>query len=117
LDPRISGVVASGSVGPIRKTIGARAAGGGDGIVPEFLNWFDSSDLAALVAPRPYVAVSGAHDHIFPASGQEEVIEEARSFYRRMNAGDRIHAVSVNGPHQYHAAATWKAWEEVIDPG
>lgn len=116
LDRRISGVLASGSVGPIRETIAARGAAGGDGIIPGFLNWFDTPDLAAMVAPRRYVGLSGARDHIFPASGVEKVVAEARTFFERLDAAERIHAVSVDGPHQYHAQASWKAWEAHIDP-
>lgn len=116
LDPRIQGVLASGSVGPIRKTIGARGSSGGDGVVPGFLTWFDSPDLIALVAPRPYVGLSGIDDHIFPAEGVETVVAQARPFYEILAAGDKVRAVSVPGPHQYYAAASWQAWERWIDP-
>lgn len=116
LDTRIGGVLASGSVGPIRETLAARASPGGDGIVPGFLEWFDTPDLIAMVAPRRFVGLSGAEDHIFPASGVKKVVDQARPFYERLGVADRVHAVSVDGPHQYHSDATWAAWRAHIDP-
>jgi dienelactone hydrolase len=116
LDPRIAGVLASGSVGPVRQTIAARGAGGGDGIVPGLLRWLDTPDLIALVAPRPFVALSGAADHIFPAAGMEQAVEAARPFYARMNAQDRLHAVTAPGGHRYYSEQSWEAWQRWIDP-
>lgn len=116
LDTRIQGVLVSGSLGPVQETLGARGSAGGDGIVPGFLNWFESPDLAALVAPRPYVGLSGTDDHIFPATGTEAVVSEARKFYQTLGAEKKIQAVSVPGPHQYHATASWQAWDSYIDP-
>lgn len=116
LDTRIGGVLASGSVGPIRETLGSRGAGGGDGIVPGFLNWFETEDLVALVAPRVFVGLSGTRDHIFPFSGVEKAIEAARPFYRKLEAEAAVQAVAVDGPHQYYAAASWAAWHAHIQP-
>jgi pimeloyl-ACP methyl ester carboxylesterase len=116
LDDRITGVLASGSVGPLRETIAARGAAGGDGIVPGFLTWFDSADLVAMVAPRRFVGLSGTRDHIFPASGVAAVVEEARAYYDCLGVADRVHAAAVEGGHRYYADATWAAWDAHIDP-
>ncbi|MEQ9490055.1 MAG: hypothetical protein RIM72_13795 [Alphaproteobacteria bacterium] len=116
LDTRIGGVLASGSVGPIRETLGGRGAGGGDGIVPGILNWFETQDLIALVAPRVFVGLSGTRDHIFPYSGVEKAVEAARPFYRKLGADAAVQAVAVDGPHQYYAAASWAAWRAHIRP-
>ncbi|MEM8970681.1 MAG: alpha/beta hydrolase family protein [Pseudomonadota bacterium] len=115
LDTRIAGILASGSVGPICETLAARGAGGGDGIVPGLLNYFDTADLIALVAPRPFVGLSGKSDHIYPYNGVEQVITEAAEFYRLMGAESSIRAVAVNGPHQYHPLDSWRAWHKWID--
>lgn len=115
LDPRIKGVLASGSVGPVRDTIGSRGAGSGHGIIPGFLTWFDTADMIALIAPRPFIGLSGTRDHIFPAAGVQKVIDGARPFYERLGAGAAIQAVAVDGSHQYHAEASWAAWNKWID--
>lgn len=116
LDTRIAGVLASGSVGPIRDTIAARGTGGGDGIAPGLLNYFETPDLIALVAPRAFVGLSGTEDHIYPYSGVEKSVLAAAEFYARLSAQPRIRAVPVDGPHQYYSEASWRAWEDWIDP-
>jgi pimeloyl-ACP methyl ester carboxylesterase len=116
LDPRVKGVLASGSIGPIRDAIAGRGAGGGDGIVPGLLNWFDSADLIALVAPRPFVGLSGRADHIYPYDGVDQVVEAARPLYASLNAEQRLAAVPVDGPHRYYAKESWQAFERWIDP-
>ena len=55
LDQRIAGVVASGSVGPFSETITQRGCLGGDGIVPDILNWFESADIVALHSPKIFL--------------------------------------------------------------
>ena len=116
LDIRIKGTLASGSVGHITETIGSRGAAGGHNIIPGFLKWFNSADLLALNAPRPFVGLSGDKDHIFPFSGTKSVINEARQFYSIAKFKNSIKSFKVKGKHQYHSKETWMAWEKWIDP-
>jgi len=115
-DMRIKGTLASGSVSPIRETVGARGAPGGDAIVPGLLAAFEAEDLIALVAPRAFVGLSGRSDHIYPFTGAETAVERTRPVYRALDAADRLAAVAVDGPHRYYAAASWAAFERWIDP-
>lgn len=114
LDTRIAGALASGSVGPFRETIAARGAGGGAAIIPGLLACFDTHDLIALIAPRRFVGLSGRNDHIFPFSGVEMVVDNARRFYEQLDASANIHAVAAEGPHRYYAKESWQAWESHI---
>ena len=116
LDDRIQGTLASGSVGPIRETIGMRGAGGGDGIVPGLLKWLDTKDLIGLIAPRRFVGLSGSQDHIYPFSGVDKVVTGAVPIYDAYGTPDGIHAVAANGPHRYYSKESWDAWEAFIDP-
>ncbi|NMM45616.1 alpha/beta hydrolase fold domain-containing protein [Rhodospirillaceae bacterium KN72] len=116
LDDRIQGAMASGSVGPIRESIGMRGASGGDGIVPGLLKWLDTKDLIGLIAPRRFVGLSGRQDHIYPFSGVEKVVGGASKIYRAYGVADRIHAVAADGPHRYYSAESWEAWDAFIDP-
>tara|TARA_B100002052_G_C15839825_1_gene579620 strand:+ start:477 stop:1592 length:1116 start_codon:yes stop_codon:yes gene_type:complete len=111
LDKRIKGTLASGSVGPVRETIGARGCGSGDGIVPGFLKWFDTKDIISLIAPRLFIALSGDQDHIFPYSGAKKVINDARTIYKKLNAEEKIICIKVKGKHQYYNKESW----EVLD--
>ena len=111
LDRRIKGTLASGSVGPVRQTIGARGCGSGDGIVPGFLEWFDTKDIISLIAPRLFIALSGDQDHIYPYSGAKKVINGARVIYKKLNAVEKIICIKVKGKHQYYNEKSW----EVLD--
>ncbi len=111
LDKRIKGTLASGSVGPVRQTIGARGCGSGDGIVPGFLEWFDTKDIISLIAPRLFIALSGDKDHIYPYSGAKKVINGARNIYKKLNAKEKIICIKVKGKHQYYNKESW----EVLD--
>ena len=112
LDTRLSTVIVSGCVGYIRDTIAVRQTSEGETIVPGILNWLETDDIVALCAPRPFVAVSGRADHIFPFDGLQAVIESARLVYRELGAEAAVRAVPCEGPHRYYADATWAALAE-----
>lgn len=114
LDKRIKGTLASGSVGPIRQTIGARGCGSGDGIVPGFLEWFDTKDIISLIAPRLFIALSGDQDHIFPYSGAKKVINDARTIYKKLNVEEKIICIKVKGKHQYYNKESWEVLEKHV---
>ncbi len=111
LDKRIKGTLASGSVGPIRQTIGARGCGSGEGIVPGLLEWFDTKDIISLIAPRLFIALSGDQDHIFPYSGAKKVINDASTIYKKLNAEEKIICIKAKGKHQYYNKESW----EILD--
>ena len=111
LDKRIKGTLASGSVGPVRQTIGTRGNGSGDGIIPGLLEWFDTKDIISLIAPRLFIALSGDKDHIFPYSGAKKVINGASAIYKKLNAKEKIICIKVKGKHQYYNKESW----EVLD--
>ena len=112
LDKRIKGTLASGSVGPVRQTIGARGSGSGDGILPGFLEWFDTKDIISLIAPRLFIALSGDKDHIFPYSGAKKVIDGASIIYKKLNAKEKIICIKVKGKHQYYNKESWKVLDK-----
>lgn len=116
LDERIGGVLCSGSIGRFRDTVGNRRVDGGELIIPGLLTWLEAEDIAALVAPRPFVGLSGSEDHIFPAAGVEAVIDTARPFYDRLGVARNINAVRTAGPHRYYPPESWDAWQKWIDP-
>ena len=115
LDERVNATVASGSVGEIKETIGARGASSGDGIIPGFLKYFDTSDLIALISPRIFIGLSGDNDHIFPFKGVNKVIKKAEVFYKKTRTQGNIKAIKARGGHKYYNKETWQAWSRYID--
>jgi len=116
LDPRIKGVLASGSVRRVGEIVATRGNGNGELLIPGFLRAFEADDVVALVAPRPFVGLSGVDDHIFPFDGVERVVEGARPAYAAMSASEKLKAVPAPHGHRYYAEESWAAWKAVIDP-
>ncbi len=66
------------------------------------------SDLANLMAPRPFMVERGHDD---PVSVDGEVALEyanVREFYDKMNIGDRTEIEFFNGPHEIHGKGTFE---------
>ena len=82
----------------------------GDGIVPGFLEWFDTKDIISLIAPRLFIALSGDKDHIFPYSGAKKLLMMQKLFIK-LNAHEKIICIKVKGKHQYYNKESW----EVLD--
>ncbi|MGH6953329.1 MAG: alpha/beta hydrolase family protein [Alphaproteobacteria bacterium] len=117
LDGRIGAVLASGSVGYIRATIGRRRDGEGQNTIPGILDWLEYDDVVALTAPRPFLTVSGTRDHIFPFSGAARVVEAARAVYWAMGAERLVQAVAAEGPHRFYPDVAWPAWRGLLAEG
>lgn len=116
LDERIAGVLASGCVRRLSEIVSTRGNSNGEYLLPGFLDAFEIDDVVALAAPRPFVALSGQNDHIFPHNGVVRVVEGAKSAYAALNAADRLRAIRAPAGHQYYAEESWAAWQETIDP-
>lgn len=73
-----------------------------------FANTANYSDLADLMAPRPFMVERGHDD---PVSVDSEVAFEyakVREFYDKMNIGDRTEIEFFNGPHEIHGKGTFE---------
>ena len=114
LDPRIAGIVASGSVGYFKNTITKRGVASGLSVVPGILNWFEASDLISLIAPRSFIAVSGINDHIFPYKGAKSVVDEATLFYEKLGAVHKISALEADGEHRYYGQHSWEYFKSNV---
>lgn len=115
LDPRIAGVLAGGCLGFIRDTIALRPDGEGQNTIPGILEWLEMDDIVALCAPRPFLAVAGHSDHIWPFAQAEAVTAAARPVYEALSAGGRIRAVPGPGGHRFYPEIAWPAFEALID--
>lgn len=114
LDARLSAVIASGCLGPIRETIAVRRTPSGQNVIPGQLNWFELSDVLALCAPRPVLATSGRGDHIFPFKATERVVAAALPVYEALGAGARLRALALEGGHRFAPEAIWPAFEDLV---
>jgi len=73
----------------------------GSQIVPEIFRWFDTSDVAGLIAPRPLLVEMGVHDKCFDFEAMRAGYCEVEKIYRAAGAGDRIDCDVHPGGHAF----------------
>lgn len=109
LEPRISAVVLSCSFCTYLRSIGS-IDHCSDNYLPGALRWFDTGDLAGLVAPRPMVVSVGRCDDIFPLDGVREAYETAAKVYQAHGAAGRLTLHVGEDGHRFFS----ESWE-VLD--
>ena len=65
--------------------------------IPGILQLGEMYDVAGLIAPRPFCAIAGAEDPIFP-------IDETRFAYRKLR---EIYEVAGQGGHRFYKDGAW----------
>ncbi len=73
---------------------------------------FDMGDLAAMVAPRPFVSIYGKLDRSFPLESAQEQLEVAKVVYEAAGCPERCRLEVGPEGHRYYAALTWPALKE-----
>jgi dienelactone hydrolase len=75
----------------------------------DFANVVNYSDLANLMAPRPFMVERGHHDGVAPDEWVAYEFAHTRRFYvTRMNLPDRAEIEFFNGPHTINGEGTFK---------
>ena len=82
--------------------------------VPGLLEAAEMADVAALVAPRPFLAVNGARDPIFPIAATRASVERLRATYRVLGAEDRCRLRVGDGGHRYYKDLVWPFVREAL---
>jgi hypothetical protein len=72
--------------------------------VPGILAWAEMGDIAALIAPRPFCAIAGEHDPIFPIEGTREQFDTVRRAYALHGIEERCSLAVHPGEHAYNHA-------------
>jgi hypothetical protein len=74
--------------------------------VPDILQYAEMGDLAALIAPRPFRAIAGEHDPIYPIAGGREQFATVQRAYDLLGAADRCSLAVHPGAHAHNHALT-----------
>jgi len=77
------------------------------------LKYFEMGDLAGLIAPRPFVVVTGAQDPIFPLAGVKQAFAAAEALYKAAGAEDKIKLVVGPEGHRFYAQQAWPVFREL----
>lgn len=75
--------------------------------VPGIMRLGEMYDVAGLIAPRPFLAISGKEDEIFPIDAVKYAFERLQEIYALAGAGDRCrHFIGSEG-HRYYKEPVW----------
>ena len=75
--------------------------------VPGLLREGEMYDVAGLIAPRPFRAIAGESDPIFPIAAVREAYDRLKAIYRVAGVEDRCELYVGEGPHRYYRAGSW----------
>jgi len=103
IEPRLSAAVVSGYFSSFRSSIASEAHCECN-YVPGILKVAEMSDLAALFAPRPFCALNGELDHLFPIESARDSIRTTQYVYAQLGADEACHLAEHPGGHVYSQA-------------
>ncbi|CAA9261559.1 MAG: hypothetical protein AVDCRST_MAG77-2702 [uncultured Chloroflexi bacterium] len=101
LDERIGAAVSSCGFASLAAVLRERVNHNFGAYVPGWLEHGDVGDLLGAVAPRPFLALNGASDSIFPIDGLHDSLAVARAAYETAGAGERLDAGVYLGGHGF----------------
>jgi dienelactone hydrolase len=101
LDERIASAVISGYFNSFRGSVLAMEHCECN-YVPGVLELAEMGDIAALIAPRPFCAINGQEDEIFPVAFAREQFETVRQAYELHNASQACQLSIHPGGHAYN---------------
>lgn len=76
-------------------------------VVPGIMGMGEMYDVAGLIAPRPFLAVNGLEDPIFPIDATREAFGHLRRIYEALGYAERCELYEGNGGHRYYKARVW----------
>jgi len=75
--------------------------------VPGILRFGEMYDVAGLIAPRPFCAIAGKDDGIFPIASVREAFVKLQRIYEMAGARDRCALFVGEGGHRYYRKGAW----------
>ncbi|MCK4590756.1 MAG: acetylxylan esterase [Candidatus Latescibacteria bacterium] len=75
--------------------------------IPGMLRLGEMYDVAGLIAPRPFCAIAGKEDEIFPIASVRKAFGKLREIYKVAGAEDRCELFVGEGGHRYYRQGAW----------
>ncbi|MBI3922905.1 MAG: acetylxylan esterase [Armatimonadetes bacterium] len=114
MDPRFDAVVTSGYYCTYRDSIVAQYHCM-DHYVPGLGQLAEMSDVAALVAPKGFMAETGTEDTGFPVKAVRKSFARVRAAYETMGLGDRCKLHVFKGDHHFEGVQVWPWFHRFLD--
>ena len=113
-EPRIKAADIIGYVNPWERFGINRANFCGSQVAPDVFKWFDTHDIAGLVAPRPLLLEMGVHDTCFPIENTLAGYEGVKRIYKAAGVPDRLWADIHPGPHAFAGNRAFDFFEKYL---
>jgi dienelactone hydrolase len=85
--------------------------------VPGIMTMGEMYDVAGLIAPRPFLAVAGKTDNIFPIESVKHAYQQLLRIYQVAGCADRCRLSIGDGGHRYYKRDVWPFVAEFIVSG
>ena len=79
--------------------------------VPGLLRLAEMSDVAGLIAPRPFIAIAGKEDEIFPIEQVRTAFSDLKRIYSVAGVPEHCTLYVGNGGHRYYKDGAWPSLE------
>jgi hypothetical protein len=76
---------------------------------------FNYAEMAALIAPRPFMVERGHGDGVAPDEWVAHEYARVRRFYDKLGIGDRTEIEFFNGPHTINGQGTFRFLHKHLD--
>lgn len=80
--------------------------------IPNAPKFFEMQDLAALIAPRRLIVITGKEDPIFPIGAVRESYETVKRIFAKAGAADNCRIVETPNEHYWRPDLVWGAIRE-----
>ena len=84
----------------------------GSQVVPGLYRYFDTFDIAGLIAPRPCLMEMGVFDDCFPFQDLYRGYEETRHIFESAEAGDKLKCDIHDGGHAFAGMSAFDFFKE-----
>lgn len=78
--------------------------------IPGILQHTDIPEIAAMIAPRPFLILAGEQDAIFPVDGVHDVYARAAEVYGWLGQGNRVRLFVDDGGHSFSPSMKQEAY-------
>lgn len=112
VEPRIKAADIIGYVNPFAEFAVGEANFCGSQMVPGLYKYFDTHDIAGLIAPRPLLVEMGLYDRCFYFRNLSAGYDEVRKIYEAAGAGDRIFPDVHPHDHAFSGAKAFDFFKE-----
>jgi hypothetical protein len=113
-EPRIKAADIIGYVNPWERFGINRANFCGSQVVPGIFKWFDTHDIAGLIAPRPLLLEMGIHDTCFPIEDTLKGFAGVQRIYRAAGVEEQLWADVHPGEHGFAANKAYEFFDRYL---